>query len=123
MDNPGLGRKVLDFVTEHPKQFDMDDWGRETDCGTVGCLAGHTMLQAGYEICDFVYLRPDGSRVGDHAREAASLLGLTEVDRFGEFDDLTTGCLFSSRQPADEALARFRSIVEASEAAKAVSDA
>ena len=86
MDNPELGRKVLDFVTEHPEQFDMDDWGRfSSACGTIGCLAGHAMLQGGYRFDPNLnaYVRPDGSTVHDHPGEAARLLGLDHIERYG----------------------------------------
>lgn len=125
MDNPELGRKVLDHATAHPETFDMSTWGMVTDCGTGGCLAGHTMLQYGYgfdeNACRFV--RPDGSEVsgGYEGDEADGLLGLTEDERYS--DNWQAWELFCASQTNHEALERFRSIVEASEAAKAATDA
>jgi len=38
--------KVIDGLNQHEreKHFDMGDWGRETECGTVACAAGHCGL-------------------------------------------------------------------------------
>lgn len=35
--------RVLRALTPHErrKHWDMSDWGRKTDCGTIGCAAGH----------------------------------------------------------------------------------
>ena len=38
--------KIMDKMTPHErrKHFDMGKWGQKTECGTVGCLAGHCGL-------------------------------------------------------------------------------
>jgi hypothetical protein len=38
--------RVLRSLTPHQrkKHWDMGDWGRETECGTVACAAGHCGL-------------------------------------------------------------------------------
>lgn len=121
MDNPELGRKVLDHVTGHPELFKMSTWGQVTECGTAGCLAGHTMLQDGYSFDEDTsrFVRPDGSTVSSGAEgdEAARLLGLTVDEQYDEGWDL-----FSAAQTEDH-VAWFRSIVEASEAIEAASGA
>lgn len=80
MDNPELGRKVLNHLGEHPEQFDMGTFGEIiADCGTVACLAGHTLLQDHYEVdADGFYYDHDGVIVIDEQTEAVFLLGLTD---------------------------------------------
>ncbi|MGH2613168.1 MAG: hypothetical protein ACRDFB_09015, partial [Rhabdochlamydiaceae bacterium] len=38
--------KVMTNMTPHQrkKHFNMSEWGKRTDCGTVACLAGHCSL-------------------------------------------------------------------------------
>lgn len=38
--------RVLESLTPHEREhhFDMSHWGRETECGTVCCAAGHCAL-------------------------------------------------------------------------------
>lgn len=43
-------RKELEFVTAHPQEWEQACWIGETSCGTVACLAGWTVLHAGYEL-------------------------------------------------------------------------
>lgn len=40
--------RVLGNLPEHEatKHFDMQTWGRDTECGTVACAAGHAGLDA-----------------------------------------------------------------------------
>jgi hypothetical protein len=117
MKNPELGRKVLSHLAEHPEQFDMGTFGEVADCGTVACLAGHALIQGGYGVDDGgFYYDHDGVIVIDEQTEAVFLLGLTgeELGR-----GTGPGGLFSAEQTGDEALARFREIVEAAETAKA----
>lgn len=40
--------RVLDAMPEHERQkhWDMSIWGRQTDCGTIACAAGHCGLDA-----------------------------------------------------------------------------
>ncbi len=113
MENVQLGRKVLDYVTEHPKQFNMSTYGQTWSCGTVACLAGHAMLLAGYEMNrGGTYYRPDGSVVECESGEAAALLGLSEEERFPP-DEFT---IFSGHLSNNTAINRFREIVEKAEA-------
>lgn len=48
--------RVLESMTEHEreKHFDMSDWGKKTDCGTVACLAGHCSLDPWFIARGFV---------------------------------------------------------------------
>jgi hypothetical protein len=75
-----LLRKQLEWATAHPEEHYQGDWVQETECGTAYCIAGHTVVDAGYEIhqdprTDEVLVTTEqGKRhVGDVARE---LLGL-----------------------------------------------
>lgn len=40
----------LEFVTAHPEQHDQTTWARRTDCGTACCLAGWTVIHAGFDL-------------------------------------------------------------------------
>ncbi len=42
-----LLRKELQFVTDHQDRWRQRVWLAERSCGTVGCLAGNTLLHAG----------------------------------------------------------------------------
>lgn len=35
---------VLDHIKAHPEQHLQETWGRRTECGTVACFAGWTVL-------------------------------------------------------------------------------
>lgn len=37
-------RAVLDHIKAHPEQHLQETWGRRTECGTVACFAGWTVL-------------------------------------------------------------------------------
>lgn len=41
-------RKELEYVTAHRGQWKQNAWLETGACGTVGCLAGNTALNAGY---------------------------------------------------------------------------
>jgi hypothetical protein len=109
-----LGRKVLDHVTVHREQFDMDIFGVELPvCGTTACLAGWAMLLSGYKLVGYeAFRRPDGTRVHGNTEEAMHLLDLTEAELE---DDRGRRFLFYILSE-DEAIARFRALVEAAEA-------
>jgi len=109
MDNPKLGREVLDVVDFEPEQFRMTVWGGYTSCGTVACLAGTALLKSGYRLGRHGYYhRPDGELVRDISGEARCLLGMTgaEICNQGELAiwvDFTHG------------VERFRALVEKAE--------
>lgn len=47
IDVPQL-RKELEYITAHRGQWKQNAWLETGACGTVGCLAGNTALNAGY---------------------------------------------------------------------------
>jgi len=47
--NVPLFRKVMEHVTAHPEELDLDVWIAHRTCGTRGCIAGWTVLLSGYE--------------------------------------------------------------------------
>lgn len=51
--NVHLLRKVLEHITEHPNEWDQDNWGVKTACGTAHCVAGHTVAMTGHELMWF----------------------------------------------------------------------
>lgn len=88
MDNRQLGKLVVKQVKAFPESFFMGTWINQ--CGTVACLAGHTLLLSGYAVnrltamTEGMFIRPDGSVVnGEYGDEAAKLLGMDREDRFG----------------------------------------
>jgi hypothetical protein len=128
MENPELGRKVLDHIDEHPEQFNMHYWGvMRPACGTMACLAGHTLIQAGYGFLgEDTFVAPDGTHVAPSAAPelrppdvARQLLGLSYEEYFGAPDE----AMLFYEHTNSAAIARFRAIVEASEAAKAAAHA
>jgi hypothetical protein len=44
-------KRVLEAMDPHEreKHFNMEMWGRRTDCGTVGCAAGHASLDPWFQ--------------------------------------------------------------------------
>lgn len=47
VDVPQL-RKELEYITANRLHWNQGSWLKRTSCGTVGCLAGNTVLNAGY---------------------------------------------------------------------------
>lgn len=47
--NHELFDKVLIRIDNDPDSFNMGQWLRRKNCGTVGCFAGHTVLELGYQ--------------------------------------------------------------------------
>lgn len=102
--NDVLIDKVMDYLREHPKEWDQRYWVESTPCGTTACFAGHTMLLSGYTLqrvkrgcdeclsedhdcglngCDVMetkFFAPDGRRVDHEDIEAGELLGLSRWD-------------------------------------------
>jgi hypothetical protein len=86
IDVPRL-RKELEFITAHRERWLQNTWVSRTECGTVGCLAGNIVLNAGYrpfydaDRDSTSYVR-DGERSSTNTywiRDlATSILGLTE---------------------------------------------
>jgi hypothetical protein len=80
-----LLRKELQHITDHPEEWDQDIWiGRapERSCGTVGCLAGNTVLHSGLIPLPGMGQEIDFDDFCDHvniATMAAILLGLTRA--------------------------------------------
>jgi hypothetical protein len=110
VENPELGRTVLNLIDTRPEQFDMGVWGYkgpDKTCGSVACLAGHTLLAAGYTLRGFNYYRPDGTYVRSEAAEAEMLLGMTGSDG----NDTLPLWLDFMNGPA-----RFREMIEKAEA-------
>lgn len=119
MDNTELAKLIIKQVETEPRSFDMSRWSNH--CGTVACLAGHTMLMSGYTVSGMhvpFFIRPDGSMVMNSGQEAQRLLGMTHEERYqpgrrtfsyrGE-----PGDIFHVSDP-DEALAEFRRLADAS---------
>ena len=137
MENLVLGRKVLHQVTAHPETLDMGTWGmREYSFlqryrQQTACLAGHTLLQSGYVLrASNRYESPRGTivRGRDIGLAAQDLLGLTQAEagedvyspRSGIYlERIISPALFHMSN--EQALARFRKIVEEEEARRAQS--
>jgi hypothetical protein len=115
--NTELGRRILDHVTAHRSQFDMGIWGQwDPECGTTACLAGWAMLLSGYRVnAQGDFIRPDGGAVrpGIEGDEAADLLDLSYVERYGTDED---DCSLFTSPDEDAAIERFRALVDTAEA-------
>jgi hypothetical protein len=48
MPNDELFYRVLKRIDADPKSLDMTSWLMVGECGTIGCFAGHTVLEVGY---------------------------------------------------------------------------
>jgi len=103
MINVPLMRKVLEYIEANPEEHDQATWGHKRDgdplrgewCGTVACMAGHTvLLTANPEIKSqwvFGYLEVyvNGERKGI-AKTAAGELGLDEKQKDRMFHQAET---------------------------------
>lgn len=93
--NVPLLRKTLEFVSEHPEEWNQRTWGYNFPCGTVGCFAHHACRLSGAEFVDaqhvlaapgdprdriFVHLGKRVVHVSDRARRA---LGVENANLFG----------------------------------------
>lgn len=114
MKNLELRRAVLKQIDADPGLLDMRVWARRDAPSTVACLVGRTLLEAGYfPDASGRFRTPDGRPLRTYpATEAASLLGLTDEERYGS--GLGGPALF--HDTAAHAAARFRKIVETAEA-------
>lgn len=50
MANQEAFNRVFKRIEADPNLFDMAQYGRKTECGTVACLAGHTVMEYGYVL-------------------------------------------------------------------------
>jgi hypothetical protein len=110
MDNPKLGRAVLDVADFEPESFDMHTWGTQLECGTVACLAGHTLLLSGYHLnSSSEFQRPDFTYVQEVMREAEGLLGMTREESDPDGGHTSVWVDYGN------GVERFRAIVEKAE--------
>lgn len=98
--NVPLLKRVLDHIEAHPETHDQDWWAEDTACGTVMCIAGHTVAMTGHTIDlhgdddqDGDYAEPgarliDGRRIEDVAREELGLTRQQAYDLFHLAEDL-----------------------------------
>lgn len=50
MYNKPLLRKVLEHIEAHPDEHDQLVYAQQTPCGTTACVAGHTVVIAGWDL-------------------------------------------------------------------------
>lgn len=133
MENVELGRLTVKRIDADPRLFDMRVWAARFPCGTAACLAGHTLLAAGYEFAGANtltsgFVSPEGVvlpsvRTGD---EASRLLVLTDEERYGGETFLNVlgeridgpGSLFYGLQDNVTALERFREMIDNAESSR-----
>lgn len=113
--NTELARLVLKQIENDPALFDMREWGIQTPCGTVACIAGHTLLASGYGFAPSsglgsrgFFVHPVSGEAVSPRYEARDLLGLSHDE---------AGRLFFIYDNA-AAIARFRELIEQSETAE-----
>lgn len=112
-----LGRKLLDYATEHPELLDRRTWGSPVpQVGIFACLAGRALLLSGeYTLTGHErFAGEDGNAVPVSAIPgiAQELLGLTEDEARTLFAD----------QPEGVAVAWLREFVENAEMDNALPD-
>lgn len=116
--NTELARKVLARVEADPDALDMRTWGKVAPCGTVACLAGHTLLADGWEMRPrrehglAVFTKDSRVAVGDDVGEVArELLELDDGEFYRGGSDLFWCCT-----DEDVAVQWLRDITGAAEA-------
>ncbi len=78
--NTDLALSVVAHVRMFPEEHNQGTYGGTGSCGTVACLAGHTLLLSGYDLRLNTFYRPDGTVVVEEDTEAAHLLGMSYRD-------------------------------------------
>ena len=78
--NTPLLRKALEYITSNRKEWDQSCYLRETECRTVGCLAGHMVLLSGVEY----------NRGAEFVDLAVSLSGLSSTQALMLFSPTNT---------------------------------
>lgn len=62
-----LLRKELEHITAHPERWNQSTWGKQTECGTVACLAGNAVIH-NYPVESLIwqtrkFVKYDGTRM------------------------------------------------------------
>jgi hypothetical protein len=100
--------ETLKRLTPHQreKHWDMSDWGRKTDCGTVACAAGHCGLDPWFRRRGFKldFVKCDCGDVG------CETVKLTDVEEF--FGVEGTDAIFYGSGSVDDVIARVEQYVE-----------
>ena len=85
-DVPAILERVAARIEDDPDAYDQDNWGevdRSTECGTRACIAGHVLLEAGYDLSRSpfsVFVHRDTRKRAFPPTEAAAVLGLTRAE-------------------------------------------
>jgi hypothetical protein len=113
MQDISLAFNVVGRITERPGTFRMRSWGVLVNGGKgyQACLAGHTLLEYGYELLDDnVFCSPGGVLVTHPGQEAFELLGLSwrEYKRGAHWWKCNVFC---ENMTEDEALSNFRQLI------------
>jgi hypothetical protein len=87
--NQEMFDKVLQRISDHPESLDMSYWAQRSSCGTVACIAGHTVLAMGYQFAfqpfqeraslAFITDRFGSAEYVDIRERARDALGLTDI--------------------------------------------
>ncbi len=75
--NDELIDKVIDYIREHPEEWNQDVWGFKAPCGTEACFAGHALLLSGYTF-EHGFRDPEGCSIWGVPDTARELLGVTD---------------------------------------------
>jgi hypothetical protein len=79
--NAALAYRVLDHIDAHPEQWQQGQWIGETECGTVACFAGWTVLLSGGHLDDHDLVSDVPEVTGLHVSIAAfDLLGVDDEE-------------------------------------------
>jgi hypothetical protein len=72
--NDELIDKVIDYIREHPEEWNQSVWGYQAACGTEACFA---LLMSGYTY-NQGFRDPEGRTVSGIPEIASELLGIPE---------------------------------------------
>jgi hypothetical protein len=108
MPNQAEFDKVLLWISDHEEALNMSMWVSEDACGTVACLAGHTALLNGWEVCmDGRYLYK-GKAMSTPSAVAQRILDLTEGQADMMFAAGPTAMEDHAPKTAEELSARWK---------------
>lgn len=84
--NTDLAYQALDYIREHPQEWDQRDYF----CGTTACFAGRVCLIAyGSELATYKFRLEQMPHLSGTGALAAHLLGWTEIEASSVFSCFT----------------------------------
>lgn len=129
--NAKLGRKVLDAFSNGTLRHDQEVFLDKDEAGLSGCIAGATLLAAGYEPTDWEPVEDGDDNVRSFEYNEYWVGPENETHRANETDRVAADLLGGDRETLNqiffnmdnvEAMALFTELVEDAEASVSVRD-